>query len=104
MILRIVPGEAERAAGELRRETLEQASRSFRIDGALIIENIADAEIISEARRAFGEAYSRYLDGCKHSDAAKVGGRRLMIAITLEPPFDDPQLFANPYLPIGPEL
>jgi len=40
--------EAERAAGKLRRETLEQASRNFRIDGALIIENIADAEIISD--------------------------------------------------------
>jgi len=43
--------EAERAAGKLRRETLEQASRNFRIDGALIIENIADAEIISETKR-----------------------------------------------------
>ena len=40
--------EAERAARKLRRETLEQASRSFRIDGALIIENIADAEIIPD--------------------------------------------------------
>jgi hypothetical protein len=98
MILRIVPSEAERAASELSRETIERASRSFRLDGALIIEDIVDAAVISELRRVFGEAYSQYLDGSVHGDVARVGERRLMIAIALEPPFDDPQLFANPYL------
>jgi Phytanoyl-CoA dioxygenase (PhyH) len=98
MILRIVPSEAERAASELSRETIERASRSFRLDGALIIEDIVDAAVISELRRVFGEAYSQYLDGSVHEDVARVGERRLMIAIALEPPFDDPQLFANPYL------
>jgi len=98
MLLRIVPSEAERVAAELGSETIEQASRSFRIDGALIIENIVDTAIISEARRVFGEAYSHYLDGSEYQDVATVGGRRLLITIKLEPPFDDPQLFANPYL------
>ena len=97
-ILRIVPSEAERAAGALGSETIEQASRSFRIDGALIIEDIVDTAIIAEARRAFSEAYSHYLDGSEHEDALRVGARRLLITINLEPPFDDPQLFANPYL------
>jgi ectoine hydroxylase-related dioxygenase (phytanoyl-CoA dioxygenase family) len=98
MILRIVPSEAEHAAGSLGRETIERASRSFRMDGALIIENIVDAALIAEARRAFGEGYSYYLDGSEHADALKVGSRRLLITINLEPPFDDPRLFANPYL------
>jgi hypothetical protein len=98
VLLRIVPSEAERAASEFSRETTERASRSFRVDGALIVENIIDTAVISEARRVFGEAYSHYLDGSEHEDAARVGGRRLMIAVTLDPPFDDPQLFANPYL------
>jgi hypothetical protein len=98
MILRIFPSEAERAAAELGYDTIAQASRSFRVDGALIIENIVDTAITSEARRVFSETYSRYLDGSEHEDAARVGGRRLMIAITVEPPFDEPQLFANPYL------
>jgi hypothetical protein len=98
MILRIVPSQAERAASELSRETIETASRSFRLDGALIIEDIVDAAIISEARRVIGETYSHYLDGSLHEDVARVGEGRLMIAIALEPPFDDPQLFANPYL------
>ena len=97
-ISRIVPSEAERTAGALGNETIEQASRSFRIDGALIIEDIVDAAIIAEARRAFRRKYSHYLDGSDHEDALRVGGRRLVITINLEPPFDDPQLFANPYL------
>src|SRR5262249_33204033 len=98
MILRIVPTEAERTAGELESETIERASRSFRLDGALIIEDIVDTASVAEARRAFHEAYSHYLDGSEHEDAFRVGGRRLLISINLEPPFDDPQLFANRYL------
>ena len=97
-ISRIVPSEAERTAGALGSETIERASRCFRADGALIIEDIVDTAIIAEARRAFDQAYSHYLDGSKHEDALGVGDRRLLITIRLEPPFDDPRLFANPYL------
>jgi ectoine hydroxylase-related dioxygenase (phytanoyl-CoA dioxygenase family) len=98
MILRIIPSEAERAAGSLGGETVEQALRSFRIDGALIIEDIVDTALVAKARRAFAEEYSHYLDGAKHDDALAAGDRRLMITINLEPPFDDSRLFANPYL------
>ena len=38
------------------------------------------------------------MDGRRHDDALRVGDRRLIITINLEPPFNDPQLFANPYL------
>jgi hypothetical protein len=99
MILRIAPSETECNAGEFGKETLASASRSFRLDGALIIENIVEGTIIAEARRALKQSYHQYLDGSEQEDAARVGDRRLMVTITLEPPFDDPQLFANPYLP-----
>jgi len=97
-ITRIVPSKAERAAGALGGETIEYASQRFRIDGAIIIEDIVDTAIIAAARRAFGAAYSHYLDGSQHEDALLTGSRRLIITINLEPPFDDPRLFANPYL------
>ena len=97
-ISRIVPSETERTTGALGNETIERASRSFRIDGALIIEDIVDAAIIVEARRAFREAYFQYLDASEHEDALRVGDRRLIVTINMEPPFDDPRLFANPYL------
>jgi hypothetical protein len=97
-IAKIVPSESERAAGLLGPETVEYASRRFRNDGALIIEDIVDTALIARSRRVVGEAYSRYMDGCMHDDALLVGERRLTITINLEPPFNDPQLFANPYL------
>ncbi len=97
-VSRIIPSEAERTAGALGSETIERASRCFRADGALLIEDIIDTTLIAKARRAFNQAYSHYLDGSKHEDALSVGDRRLLITIRLEPPFDAPQLFANPCL------
>jgi ectoine hydroxylase-related dioxygenase (phytanoyl-CoA dioxygenase family) len=97
-ITRVVPSEAERAAGRLWADKIEQVSQRFRIDGALIIEDIVDSAIISAARRAFSESYSGYLDGSQHEDTLLTGRRRVIITIELRPPFDDPSLFANPYL------
>lgn len=96
-IARIVPSQSERIAGTLENETVEYASRRFRSDGALIVEDIVDNALIAEARRVFSEAYSKYMDG-ERDDALTVGDRRLLITINLEPPFDDLRLFANPYL------
>ena len=97
-ISRIVPSEAERTAGAFASETLERASQRFRIDGALIVEDIVDTAIIAAVRRAFDKSYSHYLDGSQHEDALMTGSRRLIITINLERPFNDPLLFANPYL------
>jgi ectoine hydroxylase-related dioxygenase (phytanoyl-CoA dioxygenase family) len=97
-ILRIIPTEIERVAGTLGMETIGHASRRFRIDGALIIESIVSTAVVAEARDAFVEAYSHYLSGAKHEDALPVGKRRLSITVKLEPPFDNRELFANPYL------
>jgi ectoine hydroxylase-related dioxygenase (phytanoyl-CoA dioxygenase family) len=95
---RIVPLESERTAGALGRETIERASRCFRADGALVIEDVVDGAIIAAAQKAFDQTYSHYLNGSKNEDVLNVGDRRLLITIRLEPPFDTPQLFANPYL------
>lgn len=97
-ISRIVPSEEERRAGALASDTVQQASRCFRTDGALLMEDIVDTAIIAQAHEAFNQAYSHYLDGSTHEDALKVGDRRLLITLRLEQPFDDPRLFANPYL------
>jgi hypothetical protein len=98
MISRIVPSESERAAGSLESQTVERASHTFRKDGALIIEDMIDTALIAEAQREFMESYSKYLDGGKHEDALTTGDGRLMITVDLSPPFDSPQLFANPHL------
>ena len=98
MIARIAPSEAERRAGAFGLETLEHALRCVRVEGALILEDIVDTAVIAEAKRAFFKVYARYLNNSKHDDALSVGDRRVMITVNLEPPFDDPRLFANPWL------
>jgi ectoine hydroxylase-related dioxygenase (phytanoyl-CoA dioxygenase family) len=98
MISRIIPSEAERRIGALGSEAIERASLCFRADGALLIEDIIDTAIIAEARAAFEQKYLNHLDGVKREDTASVGDRRLLMTVRLEPPFDNPTLFANPYL------
>lgn len=97
-IARIAPLRSERATGTLGPETVECALRRFRKDGALIIEDIVDTPLVAKARRVFLEEYSRYLGDCKRDDVLMVGDQRLQITIDLQPPFNDPQFFANPYL------
>jgi ectoine hydroxylase-related dioxygenase (phytanoyl-CoA dioxygenase family) len=98
MIARIVPSKAERSTDKLDGETIDRAARSFRADGALMIEDIVHADLIAEARKAFHESYSGYLDGSKREDTLGVGGRRVLITVRLEPPFDKREFFANPFL------
>ena len=50
MIARVVPSEVERIAHSFGSETIGHASRCFRGDGALIIEDIVDTAIIAEAQ------------------------------------------------------
>jgi ectoine hydroxylase-related dioxygenase (phytanoyl-CoA dioxygenase family) len=96
MILRIIPSEAERNDGALKSEKVEQASQRFRKDGAVIVEDIVDAAAIVRARQAFDAEYAQFCT--EREDVARVGERRFMVTVKLEPPFGDPQLFANPYL------
>jgi hypothetical protein len=94
----MTPSEAERALGALDSRIVLDAARRFGVDGALLIENIVDPALTARARQAFEEKYVRYLDGSTPDEVLSVGNRRRMITIDLEPPFDDPRLFANPFL------
>jgi ectoine hydroxylase-related dioxygenase (phytanoyl-CoA dioxygenase family) len=70
----------------------------MRDEGAVVLEDIFEPALILEARRIFLQRYARYLDGKSHGDALQVGGRRLMITVDFEPPFDRRELFANSWL------
>jgi len=96
MIARIAPSETERAAGVLEGEKIAYASQCFRRDGALIVEDIVEPAVIVRARQEFRAKYSEFCS--ERKDVASVGGQRFMVTVKLEPPFDDPSLFANPYI------
>jgi len=94
-ILRIIPSQTERSKGTLESDMIDRASRAVRANGALILDRVIDTALIESARRAFGD-YANPPEGA--NNAIKVGDKRLMIDVALEPPFDDPALFANPWL------
>jgi ectoine hydroxylase-related dioxygenase (phytanoyl-CoA dioxygenase family) len=98
MVPRIAPSEAELNPGAFNSATLEKASRHLRVEGTLVLEGIVSPALIAEARDAFLQKYDRYLNGQKHNDARQVGKRRLMITVDMEPPFDQRELLANPWL------
>jgi ectoine hydroxylase-related dioxygenase (phytanoyl-CoA dioxygenase family) len=98
VLMRITRSEAEWSAGEFGGETLAKASRGLRDAGTLILEDIINPALIREAREAFLQRYDRYLGGQEHHDALRVGDKRLMITVDLEPPFERRELIANPLL------
>ena len=98
MVVGVMPSAAERDAHAFSNETIEKASSCVQADGALVLQDIIDPALILAARQAFVRGYARYLNGQEHGDALQVGDRRLMITISLDPPFDRPELFANVWL------
>jgi ectoine hydroxylase-related dioxygenase (phytanoyl-CoA dioxygenase family) len=98
LISRITPSDEERTVERFNRETTEHAAKSIRLAGALILDDIIDDTLVRRARRAFLKTYASYLNGGPHEDALQVGDSRLMITVDMEPPFDEPQFFANGWL------
>ncbi|MEN9204062.1 MAG: phytanoyl-CoA dioxygenase family protein [Thermostichus sp. DG_1_6_bins_120] len=91
-------------------ETVEQAFQLFTSEGYLLFQEVFEPEIIDTLHQAFLALYSRYCTSADQADALLVGNKRVMVTVRLEPPFNDPLLYAHPLiLPIlkrilGPEL
>ena len=98
MVFRVNSSKAERLAGVLESGTLDLAEQHFRRDGALILDDIVDAGLIEQGRKEFLEKYDDYLRGSRFNQRLRVGDRRLMITVKMDPPFDDQRLFANSWL------
>jgi ectoine hydroxylase-related dioxygenase (phytanoyl-CoA dioxygenase family) len=98
MLTRLKPSKAERSTHAFSRATLQKASLCFRTEGVLILEDVIDLSLVTEARNFFLQRYYRYLDDQEHEDALQVGDSRLMITVDLEPPFDRRELLANSWL------
>ncbi len=95
--MRVRLSNAELERGRLRVHTLERSKAAFDGAGWVLFENAYDPGLIESLQRAF---FARY-GGLSEDDLLAVGSRvgpdRYMFAIDLEPPFLDPQLYANPF-------
>jgi hypothetical protein len=94
----IRPTAQELSDGVLSPERLQFASSQLQRDGCLLLEGIFPVGAIANWRVAFLERYRGYLHDKQHCDALRVGNRRFMITIRVEPPFDDPSIYGNSIL------
>jgi ectoine hydroxylase-related dioxygenase (phytanoyl-CoA dioxygenase family) len=85
-------------AVRLEDVTLQAAWKLFRVHGFLLLEDIFPAEQIDALRAAYVDRYSGYFFDTDHADALEVGDRRFMITVDIEDPFNDSNLFANPFI------
>jgi hypothetical protein len=86
----------ELAGCALNGERLEVGSGHLQSEGCLILDGLFPVDSIVRLRSAFLKGYAGYLEDRPHTDALCVGDRRFMITVRVEPPFEDPQIYANP--------
>ena len=88
----------ERLAQAIQMETLEQATKLFRANGCLLLENVFPQALITELYAAYFTRYHRYFRADKYPDALTVGDKRYQVTVDFEPPFNTPLLYAHPLM------
>ncbi|MDX2163661.1 MAG: phytanoyl-CoA dioxygenase family protein [bacterium] len=88
--------DTERASGQVNAALVDEAVRKFASQGTLILRNAFDPALIQGMHDAFIARNQRYLEDKDHADALNVGDKRFMITPEFEPPFDSPDVWANP--------
>ena len=63
--------------------------------GCILVKRAFDQEYIAQLHRAYVETYYSYFEDREFSDALNVGDKRTQVTITIEGPFNSPQLYAN---------
>ncbi len=89
---------AELEAGRLRPESVELARKLFFEYGVLVIENVFDAELINTCREHFVREYADYFRPGSQPDALSIGNKRYQITFAIEGPFNNPGIYANPFI------
>ena len=95
---RIAISDQENQAGSIDQSTLAHSIELFRAHGAIWIENLLTTDLVDELRQAYQLHYSSQRVSSLKRKYAIVGDHRFMITVRIEPPFNDPELFANPLL------
>ena len=88
----------EQHAHQLLENTREQAKDLFLEHGALWLKNAIPPSFIHELAQAYQQKYTEQPFEKLKKKHAVVGDQRFMISIKLEPPFNDPCLYANSLL------
>ena len=90
--------QEERDRESLDATTKSEANEQFRINGALWIKNVFTRSFIQTLADAYETKYTSRPMAQLGKQHAVVGDQRFMVTVTIEPPFNDPSLYANPLL------
>jgi hypothetical protein len=95
---RLPVSSRERRNAQLRPEALALGAKLFREYGVLQIDNAFDEKLISACREHFLKEYQHYFEANSHEDALSIGHKRFQVTVTLDGPFNEPGLYANPLI------
>lgn len=86
-------------------ETIQRAGHLFRVHGCMTLENCFDKTLVRELQQHFLEHYANRDHEEVEKTCLKVGDKRYMFTIRLQPPFMNPAVYAAPkVLPVVREL
>ncbi|MFK7765933.1 MAG: phytanoyl-CoA dioxygenase family protein [Mariniblastus sp.] len=88
----------ERERGTLDPDTVNHAVEQFGTHGALWISNVFDRGFVETLADAYHSQYTSQTSAQLRKRHAVVGDQRFMVTVTIEPPFNNPDLYANPLL------
>lgn len=94
--IRFSPAELE--SGSIHENTLREAAEIFNANGCLLIENAFTPEFIANLHASYLRRYKRYFNDRDYSDAHEVAPLRYQVTVEVEPPFNDPYLYAHPLI------
>ncbi|MBS0548915.1 MAG: phytanoyl-CoA dioxygenase family protein [Proteobacteria bacterium] len=84
--------------GLAESETIRGAYDCFVKQGYAILDNALPGDRMREVAAEFERRYAHYYNGTPAGEFMEVGNRRMMIPVELSGVFNDPLLFANPYV------
>jgi len=82
----------------LNPTTALEGTRLFKDYGALVITNAFPPALVHSMNLAFRERYHEYFREKDALDALPVGNRRKMITVSVEGVFNNPRIYANPFV------
>lgn len=101
MLITIEFTAEERAARSPASEKVTRAATALRTHGCVFLRDVLPAPFVAALRDAFLARQSDQLQAALRDEAGGVGHKRFQVPLDLSGPFNDPQLYANPFvLPI----
>ena len=79
-------------------ELIKTAQSLFEANGVLLINHLFSQDLITSLHQSFVACYQPYFEDKDYTNALEVGDKRKMLTIDVKTPFNNPELYGNPFL------